>query len=57
MTPAEIANEQTYLIGHDVDAAFELADYEAEQEAEAERLEREGRRDMYDALGLGEWQG
>lgn len=54
MTTAQIAQEHRQNIGHDYDLAFELADY-AEQEAEAEKWEREGRAEMNYTL-FGEWE-
>jgi hypothetical protein len=53
-TNAAAANEYRRNLGSDYSLASELADYEAEQEVEDERWEREGRREMYEMLGMGE---
>jgi hypothetical protein len=50
MTTAEAANEYAYRNGYDYNLSSEVADFEAEQEAEDERLEREGRAEMYATL-------
>lgn len=50
---AAAANEYKSRIGQDLCPAFELSDWEEEQEAEAERLEAEGRAEMLHMLDLG----
>lgn len=53
MTNAAAANEYAANIGSDYSLACELQDFaEQEAEAEAERLEAEGRREMYAMLEL-----
>lgn len=54
-TPADptAANEQAFNLGvPDYSVAFEVAEFEAEQEAEDEKWEREGRAEMNYMLGL-----
>lgn len=57
MSTAAAANEQTYNVGQDIYTSCELADWQAEEDAEAERVaerwEREGRREMLFMLDLG----
>jgi hypothetical protein len=58
MTTAEAANEYAYRNGYDYNLLSEVADYEAEQEAEAETAEcweRSGKREMNQTL-FGEWE-
>jgi hypothetical protein len=55
MTTATHANEANYAIGYDYDAAFEAAEFEAEQEAERDRWEREGAAEIRYTL-FGEWE-
>jgi hypothetical protein len=57
MSQATHANELNHAAGisRDFCLASELADYEAEQEAEDERWERDGSREMHETL-FGGWE-
>lgn len=52
MSPATAAQESRHAAGYDYSPAYEVAEWEAEQEAEADKWEREGRAEMYATLGL-----